>query len=105
MDEEVENAPLFGFPWNQAEVDRTLNRGLVTLIAFDDQGRTYGLGTGFVVSRDDRKALCMTAAHVITEIRSMQAPPSRYARSALPEFLPPPRAIDLSMGIELKYWL
>jgi hypothetical protein len=89
--------PLFGFPWNQAEIDPLFNRGLVTLIAFDEQGQPYGLGTGFVVSRDDRKAVCMTAAHVITEIRNLQAPPALlHALSALPEFLPPPRAIDLS---------
>jgi hypothetical protein len=38
----------------------------------------------------------MTAAHVVLEIRNIQAPPARHATSALPEFLPPPRAIDLS---------
>ncbi|AYR23559.1 S1 family peptidase [Herbaspirillum rubrisubalbicans] len=96
MDDEKKNAPLFGFPWNQAEMDRTFNRGLVTLVAFDDQEKAYGIGTGFVVSHDDTKAVCITAAHVITEIRNIQAPPLRHARSALQEFLPPPRAIDLS---------
>lgn len=39
MDEVVKSAPLFEFLWNQPGVDRTLNRGLVTLIAFEDQGQ------------------------------------------------------------------
>lgn len=88
--------PLFGFPWNQAEVDPNFNHGLLTLIAFDKEERPHPIGTGFVISRDDRKAVCLTAAHVITELRNLQAPPSRHAMSALPEFLPPPREIDLS---------
>jgi len=88
--------PLFGFPWNQANLDPLFNRGLLTVIAFDEDGRPHPLGTGFVISRDDRKAVCMTAAHVITGLRNLQAPPPRHAMSALPEFLPPPRNIDLS---------
>ncbi|WP_310609244.1 serine protease [Limnohabitans sp.] len=44
---------------------------------------------------DDRCAVCVTAAHVFTEVRRIQSPPQRYAQSALSEFLPPPRAIDL----------
>ncbi len=88
--------PLFGFQWNEAETDPSFNRGMLTLIAFNDEGAPLGLGTAFVVSHDDRVAVCVTAAHVFTEIRSIQSPPQRYVPSALPEFLPPPRVIDLS---------
>ncbi|MCP2518458.1 serine protease [Achromobacter mucicolens] len=41
-------------------------------------------------------AICVTAAHVFTEIRRIQSPPQRHVPSALPEFLPPARTIDLS---------
>lgn len=89
-------APLFGWQWNEAEMDTSLQRGMLTLIAFNDEGVPFGLGTAFVVSREDRVAVCVTAAHVFTEVRRIQSPPQRYVPSALPEFLPPPRAIDLS---------
>lgn len=88
--------PLFGFQWNEAEADPSFNRGMLTLIAFDDEGVPFGLGTAFVINREDRAAVCVTAAHVFTEIRRIQSPPQRYVPSALPEFLPPPRTIDLS---------
>lgn len=89
-------APLFGFPWNEAEADPSFNRGMLTLIAFNDEGVPFALGTAFVVSCDDRFAVCVTAAHVFTEVRRIQSPPQRFVPSALSEFLPPPRAIDLS---------
>lgn len=77
-------------------MDPSLQRGMLTLIAFDDEGVPFGLGTAFIVSRDDRVAVCVTAAHVFTEVRRIQSPQQRYVPSALPEFLPRPRAIDLS---------
>lgn len=77
-------------------MDPSLQRGMLTLIAFNDEGVPFGLGTAFIVSRNDRVAVCVTAAHVFTEVRRIQSPPQRYVPSALPEFLPPPRAIDLS---------
>lgn len=96
MTEINSGVPLFGFQWNEAEADSLLNRGMLTLIAFNDEGEPCGLGTAFVISCDDRTAVCVTAAHVFTEIRRIQSPLQRYVPSALPEFLPPPRAIDLS---------
>lgn len=88
-------APLFDWSWNEAEMDPSFQDGMLTLIAFNDDV-PFGLGTAFIISRDDRFAVCVTAAHVFTEVRRIQSPPQRYARSALSEFLPPPRAIDLS---------
>lgn len=88
--------PLFGFQWNEAEVNPSFNSRILTLITFNDAGMPFCLGTAFVVSRDDRAAVCVTAAHVFTEIRRIQSSPQRYVSSALPEFLPPPNPIDLS---------
>lgn len=77
-------------------MDPLFNRGMLTLIAFNDEDMPFALGTGFVISHVGRNAVCVTAAHVFTEIRRIQSPYQRYASSALPEFLPPPRKIDLS---------
>ena len=87
---------MYDFQWNEAEAFPAINCGMLALIAFDNDGVPFGIGTAFVVSRDDRIAVCVTAAHVFTEVRRIQSPPQRFVPSALPEFLPPPRAIDLS---------
>ncbi len=90
------DAPLFGWSWNQSELDSSFDKGMLTLIAFNEEGVPFGLGTAFIISHDDRVAICVTAAHVFTEVRRIQSPLQRYVPSALPEFLPPPRTIDLS---------
>lgn len=92
---EPQQPPLMGFHWNEAEGDDLLNRGLLTIIAHDLSGHPHVIGTGFVISRDDLKAVCVTAAHVFSEVRRLQSPPQRHSPSALPEFLPLPKAVDL----------
>lgn len=87
--------PLMGFYWNEAEGDDILNRGLLSIFAHDLSGHPHAIGTGFVVRRADSNAVCITAAHVFSEVRRLQSPPPRHSLSTLPEFLPPPKELDL----------
>lgn len=95
MNIDAQQPPLMGFHWNEAEADSLLNRGLLTIIANDLNDKPQVIGTAFVISRDDRKAVCISAAHVFSEVQRIQSPPPRHSQSALAEFLPPRKPIDL----------
>lgn len=84
-----------GFHWNEAEADDLFNRGLMTVIAHDLQGRPHVIGTGFVISSSDETAVCVTAAHVFEEVRRLQSRPPRFNPTALAEFLPPKKPVDI----------
>lgn len=84
-----------GFFWNEAEANAEYNRGLLTIMAFDRTNRPHIVGTGFIVGVEQFRAVCVTAAHVFAEVRRLQSPPQRHSLSALPEFLPPPKSIEL----------
>lgn len=91
----MNNPPLMGFEWNQAEDFPDL--GLISIVAFDLQDEPRAIGTGFIVNRRDDSADCVTAAHVFSEIRRIQSHPPRHSPSTPAEFLPPPRAIKIDM--------
>lgn len=78
------------FHWNQAilEKESVLNRGLVSLLAFNPHRSPKLIGTAFVISAQDRVAVAATAAHNFRGIIDVQNPHSRHHPSALPEFLP-----------------
>lgn len=82
-----------GEHWNEASPHPDFDRGIVSIFALDPLSKVHMIGTGFIVSRSDRHATCVTAAHVLNEARRVQAPPQRHAASAL--FVPPPKPIDL----------
>jgi len=84
-----------GFCWNEAEGIESFNKGLLSVVAHDLHGHPHVIGTGFVVKRSDSRAICVTAAHVFSEVRRLQSAPQRHSSSALPEFLPPPQKLDL----------
>lgn len=87
-------SPLMGFNWNEAEANSSFSRFLLTIIAFDISGKPHAVGTGFIVGQGT-KAAAVTASHVLAEIQRLQNPPPRHSLSALPEFLPPSKPIDL----------
>lgn len=89
-------SPLMGLYWNEAEGDNNnFRKGLLTIIAHDLENRPHAIGTGFVIDVNGTQAIAVTAAHVFNEVRRLQTPPSRHSQSALSEFLPPPKAIDI----------
>jgi len=53
------------------------------------------LGSGFIVQADRQRALIATAAHVVDQISRYQGPVCRAHPTALPDFLPEPREIEL----------
>jgi len=69
--------------------------GLGFVLAHKNGCNAEPVGSGFIVVAKDHRAIFITAAHVLTYVRDLQAGPRRHHASALPEFLPPPRAIDL----------
>ncbi len=88
--------PLMGFAWNEASHNAILDRGLLTIIESDLSGQPHVIGTGFVVSRQDTKAVCMSAAHVFSEVRNLQSGPPKHCPSALQEFLPEKKSVNLA---------
>lgn len=96
----IQGAPLFGLAWNEivnaeeAPAGERLDRGLLIVFAFHDE-KVVPIGTGFIISSANSRAVAASAAHVFSEIRALQSPPSRSARSALAEFLPPVQQVDI----------
>lgn len=58
-------------------------------------GRMRPVGSGFVAIAGKHRALVATAAHVVDQVSQYQQPICRPHRSALSEFLPQPKAIEL----------
>lgn len=100
--EEINNLgdPLFGFAWNEivsaeaAPPGESLDRGLLIVYVYHNEA-VVPIGTGFVISSADNRAVAASAGHVFSEIRARQAPPSRNHPSALLEFLPPVKPVDV----------
>lgn len=95
MNVESDQSPFMGFSWNEAEGADFVNGGLLTIIALDLNGKPHVIGTGFVIKAGGGRALAITAAHVFSEVRRLQCRPSRHSPSALAEFLPPLKPIDI----------
>lgn len=88
---------LNGFPWNQATLGGCdqLNTSLVTLLAFSPNRSAKPIGTAFIIGAYGHCAVAMTAAHNFKGIHDAQVPVKRHHPSALPEFLPNSRPLDL----------
>ena len=86
---------LVGFEWNSAILDGQGRDALLTVVAFDRHRVPHVIGTAFALNCDGDRAICVTAAHVFAEVRRLQTPEPLHSRSALPEFLPPPREVDI----------
>lgn len=93
------NSPLAAnnFKWDQAllELGDPLNMGLLSILVIHNDLKPVLVGTAFIVSADGNKATAITAAHCFEYIRSLLHPLPLHHPSAIPEFLPPPKAIDL----------
>lgn len=91
--------PLFGHEWNQTDVPPDLEAGVFTVIARDRNGGFHAVGTGFVIQAMEDRATAVTAGHVLSEVRRLQlSTPHRSHNSALPEFMPRPKPIDLALS-------
>jgi Trypsin-like peptidase domain len=90
--------PLRGLAWNEAAPPIELEAALFSIIARDFSGELHVLGTGFIFKSFGDHALACSAAHVFSEVRRLQSGGRLHGHpSALPEFLPPPRPIDLKL--------
>lgn len=90
--------PLFSFEWNQLEdPPRELDEGLLTLIARSRSGELHAVGTGFVIKALPTSALVVSAAHVFAEVQRLQHRGTQTHRTALPEFIPAAKAIELEL--------
>ncbi len=86
-----------GLLWNQAELERNhpLNNLLLLLIAIGDNHIPKTIGTAFIVQSNGTKATAVSAAHCFEEMRKILHPEPVHHTSALPEFLGPPKEIEL----------
>lgn len=84
--------------WNEAELERgdPLNAGLVSLLVIKKDLAPELIGTAFIVVANGNRATAITAAHVFDEARKHVEPNSIHHVSALPEFLPPPKEVELA---------
>nr|WP_313658333.1 trypsin-like peptidase domain-containing protein [Achromobacter ruhlandii] len=89
--------PLYQFKWNEAVPLKEWGQAMLSVIAMDPNGNPNVIGTAFVIdfSDDGRSATCMTAAHVFSEVYRLQNMNSRHVSSALAEFLPRAKLIDI----------
>lgn len=88
--------PLFNLHWDEAIRDENTGNGLLIIFAKDLQNQPYVIGTGFIVKRNDYQSICISAAHVFSEFRRLHSSPIRHALSALPEFLPNKKKLNLN---------
>lgn len=84
--------------WNEFILEASPSHGLLMIMAFDRFDHPHMIGTGFVVSVNTvkRQAICITAAHVFSEIQRLQSPADRSHHSTPYEFRTLPKPIDLS---------
>jgi len=92
--------PLHSFEWNEAQVDRRIERAMFTISATARDGHVEVVGCGFVLKASGTSALAASAAHVFVEVRDLQQGKNldRFHPSALPDFRPPPKAVDLDLS-------
>lgn len=87
-----------GFEWNQAELEprHEFNNALVSIVAFDDRRIPRPIGTGFILAVLPECAIGCTAAHNFSELRRIQSPKKWHHPSALKQFLPSAKPLDLN---------
>lgn len=86
--------------WNQAiiedrEIRTQLSRGVVIFATIDSDGVMQPIGSGFVIQAGGNHAVVLTAAHNLSGIHSLQLPQARNHPSALAEFIPAPKALEV----------
>ena len=83
--------------WNQAELPPAdpLNAGLLSIMVIKSGLTPQLIGTAFLVTAEGKTATAVSAAHCFEGIRQILHPNPQHHASALPEFLPPPKEIDL----------
>ncbi len=86
-----------GFQWDEFIVDSSdpVYSGLVSLMAIKDDGIPHLIGTAFIVEARGNRALAISAAHCIEDLRKILHPNPIHHPSALEEFLPPPEELEL----------
>ena len=94
------------FPWNEAvlESGNSLNDGLVSIVAFDDKRCPVLIGTGFIVGTFEEQAICCTAAHNFSHVKQLQETLPRHHRTALAEFLPRSKPLNIDRKILRAFW-
>jgi hypothetical protein len=95
-----------GCVWNECEFDsdNPLNPSLIALVVITSELSLRLIGTAFIIRAEGHRALAISAAHCLEEIRKILHPNPTHHASALPEFLPPPTAMELKSvkGLYLK---
>lgn len=95
-----------GLMWNEAVIKRgdPLYAGFVCLLVIKDDLQPELIGTAFIVKADGNRATAFSAAHNFDYIKRVLHPHPNHNASALPEFLPPPKEIDIKQvkGMYLK---
>jgi trypsin-like peptidase len=83
--------------WNEAEVPHgnAVRSGLVSLLVIKDNLSLELIGTAFLITAEGNRATAVTAAHCFEEIRKLLHPNSKHHTTALPEFLPGPKELNL----------
>lgn len=86
-----------GWQWNQAELQAgdPLNAGLLSLMVIGNDLTPQLIGSAFLVTANGNHATAISAAHCFEGIRKILHPNAQHHPSALSEFLPPPKEIDL----------
>jgi trypsin-like peptidase len=91
--------PLMGFEWNQADLPRENEAALCTVVAKDSFGTFHAVGAGFVVKATRNAAIALSAAHVLSEVQRLQRRGGQRSHATtLPEFSPPPPPIDVALS-------
>ena len=91
--------PLQDFVWNQAQLPRESEIGLMTLVAQDVKGFFHAVGTGFVVKAFNATAIALTAGHVLAEIQRLHQPRTYTSHaSTLAMFRPSLEPFDMAPG-------
>ena len=86
-----------GCVWNEVELQRgdLLNRGLLSLLIIQDNLLPRLVGSAFIVQAGGDRIVAVSATHCFEAIRDILHPDPVHHASALPEFLPVPKEIDL----------
>jgi hypothetical protein len=86
-----------GLLWNEAQVPHgdVMRSGIVSLLVIKNDLSFELVGTAFLVTAEGHRATAVTAAHCFEQIRKILHPNSVHHASALPEFLPGPKELDL----------
>ena len=86
-----------GHHWNYAELRADeWDRGLISLLAIENDGAPQPIGTGFLFGAFGDVAIACTAAHTLAGIKHLQQRRSTHHPTALREFLPQMKPLDIS---------